>query len=146
MIDGRQILLVRHVGENDDHKLGFAKGHVDPGEEIDETARREVLEETRRRGFIRRYLGAVVRESVEYDEDKNPVGPSIKTVHMFLMEHTVEIDQNYEGHTRPEWCDIDRVLGGDPEMQMRHPEEAAFLRETVLPLVDAMDNAGMMTQ
>lgn len=138
IIRGREVLLVRHTGANDDKKLGFAKGHVDSGETLEETALREVFEETRRRSRILRYLGSVVRGSVEYDEAKRPIGPSRKTIHLYLMADTEEIDQMYEGHTTPVWCRIGTVVAGDdPDMQMRHSEERAFLETHVLPLIDA---------
>jgi 8-oxo-dGTP pyrophosphatase MutT (NUDIX family) len=92
------------------------KGHVEPGETVEEAAMREVAEETGITVRVVRKLGLVQRESME--DDGRTV---VKDIELFLMAATGE----YDGELQEEssWVELDDAIG-----RMRHPEEAAFLR------------------
>ena len=75
-------------------RWGLPKGHVEPGERIDETAVREVREETGLRGKIQRKLGSI---SYTY-RAKSKEGEAIrisKRVTFFLLRY---VEGEVQGH------------------------------------------------
>lgn len=77
--EGERRVLIIHRPEYDD--WSFPKGGVDPGESLEETALREVREET---GIICRIGPEVAITHYPYRTRKGNVKP--KVVHYFLME------------------------------------------------------------
>lgn len=96
----RIALLYR--GKQDD--WSFPKGHVEEGEEVAETTRREVAEET---GLPVRLVGEPL-PAMEYD---HPKGDHI-VVHMFLMqsEDDATLKTEFEGD-KIVWVNYDEVAG-----------------------------------
>ena len=95
------------VGERRDRilkqlHLRLPKGHVDPGEALEETALREVHEET---GLEARILGSLGQVDYVYRDKKNRA--FAKTVHFYVMEHVGgephPLDEEME---RVFWCEI----------------------------------------
>ncbi len=126
-IDGSRLLLVQHK-----EGLGFAKGHVDPGETALEAALREFAEETCLHASVSQYLGTVVRQSIEYDKhDKTKWEVVTKIIELFLVKIEGSTGRPYESNTHPVWVEAHHAVG-----LMKHPEEADFLIAYVLPLIN----------
>lgn len=120
-------ILVRQVGNKTEilllkyqhiKGLGFLKGHVEKEETLEETAIREVGEETGLRNLkIDKKLGEVTRPAVERDGER-----VIKTIHLYLMETGDTVPRPAEEDCG--WFDFDEAV-----VQMAIPEEAKFLRK-----------------
>ncbi len=114
IIQNGKILFVKlsHVG-----KITFPKGHVEPGETYEDTALREVTEET---GYteirIIKKLGVVTKPSVEKDGTR-----ITKDVHLYLMK----ITGNSMSKTPPEEETI--WLTFDESLNLLVPQEVTFL-------------------
>lgn len=116
IIEKGKILLVKLP-----HAEGyvFPKGHIEKGETAEQTALREVREET---GFgdlqIISKLGVVTRPAVERDGTE-----VIKDIHLFLMKITGGTKGNPEEIT--EWLTIEEAV--------KHllPQEAIFLGKII---------------
>jgi 8-oxo-dGTP pyrophosphatase MutT (NUDIX family)/2'-5' RNA ligase len=80
----QKVLMIKILPENE---VIFPKGTIEVGETPEQTAIREVFEET---GYKAKIKGSLGTEYYEYDEDGKHFG---KTVHHFLMEL---IDKNLE--------------------------------------------------
>lgn len=107
------LLLLEYRGFND---LGLLKGHMKKGETIEDTAIREVKEETGLADVsIVENLGSLTRRAKEKDGKA-----SSKTIHMFLMT-----TKNFV-HSKPEekfcWYEFDGAV-----KKMAFKEEADFL-------------------
>lgn len=86
---GRVYLLIQHPGKLNGsvHKLtqghwDFSKGHIEADEKIEDTAKREILEET---GIKRIALAPGFKETIRYFVDYG-VGKRLKFVVFFLAE------------------------------------------------------------
>ena len=75
-------------------RWGLPKGHVEPGERIDETALREVREETGLRGKIQRKLGSISYTYRAKSKDGEAIRIS-KRVTFFLLRY---VDGEVQGH------------------------------------------------
>jgi 8-oxo-dGTP pyrophosphatase MutT (NUDIX family) len=120
-------ILVRRVNNKDEilllkyqhiKGLGFLKGHVEGEETLEETALREVGEETGLKNLrIVKKLGEVTRPAVEKNDER-----VLKTIHLFLLatddaEHRMA-EEEYD------WFEFDEAVA-----QMAIPQEAEFLRQ-----------------
>jgi len=120
IFDGDRLLVVKHPGGHH----GFVKGHVEPGETIEQAAIREVREEAGLHAEIIRYVGMFSRQSTE---DSGEVVE--KDIELFLMRITGKADTVPEEETQ--WLRIDAALKSP-----WHPEDLAFLKKRALALVD----------
>lgn len=97
--------------------LGFAKGHVEDGETFEQTAMREVAEETGLTELkIIKKLG--VYSKIATERDGTPVA---KDIHMYLMESD-RADFHQEAEEKYDWFDIDNAIH-----QMAVEEDRKFL-------------------
>jgi len=95
------VLLCQHSGH---HGWVFPKGHIDKGETKEQTALREVVEETGINGKIIKTL-----EPIQYwfVQDKEKIK---KTVYYFLMEYASGNIENHDDEMENvEWLTIDDV-------------------------------------
>lgn len=113
MINGNKILFVRFPKTF----LTFPKGTVEEGETLEQTALREVYEETGLAGLsIIKKLGIVTRSST------TRAGKRVrKDIHLFLM--TANSYSQGESEEVTEWHTLTEAL---PQM---HKEEAEFLKD-----------------
>lgn len=114
-----EIALVKHDG----WFWGFPKGHVDPGEEILDAARREVQEEVGITDLKLRANFAPYTRVKAGDEEKED--KEIKTLHMFLFdtaeEHFTLTDPR---HDEARWVAPDAVAD-----LLSHPKDKEFFLE-----------------
>lgn len=97
--------------------ITFPKGHIEEGETYEQTALREVKEETGCKDLeIVKNLGMVTRPAIETDGTK-----VIKDIHLFLMKLTS--DKNGSADEETEWLTIEEAL------TRLMPQEAEFLRK-----------------
>lgn len=120
IIEGRHLLATMHQ----DGHCGFAKGHVESGETIEQAAIREVREEAGLEAEIVRYVGRVTRPAVEDDGEMVE-----KDIEIFLMRATGKAATPPEEETV--WIDVAEVL----DWPWR-PQELAFLQQHLSALVD----------
>lgn len=111
--DSGKILLIRHKGGG----LSFAKGHIEGNETPEETAIREVAEETGYETSIMSYIGSLKRKSQE--KDGEPVSKRIRLYRMALISR---LDRNTD--EAPVWIEPEKALRG-----MQFQEEAIFLEQ-----------------
>ncbi|TSC88436.1 MAG: putative NTP pyrophosphohydrolase [Microgenomates group bacterium Gr01-1014_16] len=120
IIHNNKILLLTYP-ESD--LTRFPKGHVEPGETLEQAALREVKEETGLQNLeIVKKLGFLTRKSTEdWGEEV------VKDIHMYLMKshnfNHQKSDSTYD------WFPIDFAIG-----HMYFPEEKEFLI-TILPSI-----------
>lgn len=106
--------------------LGFLKGHVEPGETIEQAALREVKEEAGLENIkIIKKIGEVVRESLENDGEK-----SIKTIHLFLM--TTPKFNHLTSEEDYGWFEYGQAIN-----KMAFTEEKKFLQKYKKEILDA---------
>lgn len=97
--------------------LGFPKGHVEESETLEETAIREVTEETGLTALkVVKKLGLYSKIATE--RDGTPVS---KDIHMYLMESD-KPDFHQEAEEKYDWFDIDEAIS-----QMAVEEDRNFL-------------------
>lgn len=123
--EGKKDYLLLLIYKNSG-KLGLLKGHAEPGETIEQTALREVLEEAGLEDVkIIKKIGEVVREA----QEKNGT-TALKTIHIFLMS-TPGFN-----HLKPEedygWFEYDEAVN-----MMSFPEEKEFLQKYKKTILDA---------
>ena len=92
-------------------RWGLPKGHVEPGEHINETAVREVREETGLLGKIERKLGSISYTYRAKSKDGEPIRIS-KRVRFFLLGY---LEGDVHGHDyevdEARWFPIEKALG-----------------------------------
>ena len=109
----KEIILVRF-----DPGLIFPKGHVEEGENLEETALREVEEETGLRDLsIVKNLGVVTRKSIEDSGEE-----VMKEIRLYLMK-----TDNYTQVAHEEDCEWISLI--EDSSLMKFPEEAEFLEQ-----------------
>lgn len=112
----KQILLTIYTHING---LGFPKGHVEEGETFEQTAIREVTEETGLTKLkILKKLG--VYSKIATERDGTPVE---KDIHIYLMESD-KPDFHQEAEEKYDWFDIDEAVN-----QMAVDEDREFLKK-----------------
>ncbi len=87
-----------------DRNLRLPKGHLEPGESLEDAALREVLEEV---GVVARIVAALT--PIEYAFWHEAEARHVpKVVHFFLMEHHEGEAHAADGEMeRPTWCALD---------------------------------------
>lgn len=101
--------------------LGFPKGHVEEGETIEDTAVREVTEETGITELkIIKKLGIITRPATETDGT-----PVSKDIHMYLMTSD-KPDFHQDAEEKHGWFDINEAI-----RQMAVLEDREFLEKIV---------------
>lgn len=99
--------------------LGFPKGHVEAGETFEQTAIREVTEETGLTKLrILKKLGVYSKNATE--RDGSPVS---KDIHIYLIESD-KPDFHQEAEEQYDWFDIDEAVN-----QMAVTEDREFLNK-----------------
>ncbi len=99
--------------------LGFSKGHVEAGETLEQTAIREVTEETGLTELkIVKKLG--VYSKIATERDGTPIN---KDIHMFLMT-SEKPDFHHEAEEQYGWFDIDQAIE-----EMAVDEDREFLKK-----------------
>ncbi|MEK8129412.1 NUDIX domain-containing protein [Paenibacillus filicis] len=95
--DGLQVQMIQdRYG-----KITLPKGKMEPGETVEQTALREILEETGIQGSIIRPL-----ETISYQFQLTGVGPVDKEVHYYLVEATGgELQAQVEEIRGVEWLE-----------------------------------------
>jgi len=102
-----QVCLIARRGPDDHVIWGLPKGHVEPGERLEDTAIREVREETGVSGVLVTAVGSIAYRFVVPAERTR----FDKTVHFYLFAYT-------DGHTDAHddevedaaWVDLDEAL------------------------------------
>lgn len=104
VVFGNAILLLRKY--NGDWVL--PKGKIEPGEELAETAKREVKEETGVRGEITKYLGEI---HYTYKDSWDKSEQVHKVVHWYMMKSTDlhAKPQREEGFIEAKYIHLDKV-------------------------------------
>lgn len=111
--DGKIIFVMFPSGNG----ITFPKGHVEKGESFEETALREVREETGYKDLrIIEKLGVVIRPAIEKDGTN-----VVKDVHLFLMEIVSDVRGKADEETI--W------LTPNEAMSRLFPQEAEFLKK-----------------
>ncbi len=101
----------------------MAKGTPDPGETLEETALREVREETGLEVALEESLGSIEYWFADRDHDVR----YHKTVHFYLMSPVGgHIDQHDPEFDVVQWFDVDEALDS-----MAYGNEAGVLRKAV---------------
>jgi 8-oxo-dGTP pyrophosphatase MutT (NUDIX family) len=113
VIDGSKVLLIRLEGG----KYAIPKGHVELNESFDQTALREVEEETGVVAEILSYLGDYTRPSNENNGELVE-----KTIKIYLMNKVGYIDKKHDEIS--EWVDIEEAL-----QKMHFLQEANFIEQ-----------------
>lgn len=111
-VENDHILLIRV----ESGKLAIPKGHIDPGETVEQAAMREVEEETGVKPRIVGYLGEFIRPSTE---DSGEV--VTKTVEVYKMREVGLSDLPDAG--QGEWVAAEAALG-----DMHFREEIDFIK------------------
>lgn len=116
-IDNKNLVLI--VGSKKTGEWVLPKGHIDAGENADETAVREVLEETGYKGSITSYIGETPRYTFN--------GESILVAY-YLMSPLNE--EPYPAEERKkEWVEIDKAI------EMVKNEDLKGLLRKVKPMI-----------
>jgi len=111
------ILLCQHSGH---HGWVFPKGHIDPGETKEQTALREVEEET---GIIGTILKPLEPIQYWFMQDKEKIK---KTVYYFLMQYTSgDITKHDDEMENVEWLPINEVAN-----RLTYPSDKRSERNT----------------
>lgn len=112
VIDDKILLVKLKSG-----KYAIPKGHSKAGETIEQTALREVTEETGVVAEIQDYLGELTRKSVEDSGDT-----VMKTIKVYAMKKVgmSEVESDEES----EWVSLDEAVSS-----MHFSEEADFLKQ-----------------
>jgi 8-oxo-dGTP pyrophosphatase MutT (NUDIX family) len=120
-IDGRLETVL--CGRSDPVRWSLAKGTPDPGETLEETALREVREETGLEVELNAPLGSIEYWFADRDNDVR----YHKTVHFYLMSPVGgHIDQHDPEFDVVQWFEIDEALSS-----MAYGNEAGVLRRAV---------------
>ena len=110
-------------GRSDPVRWSLAKGTPDPGETLEETALREVREET----GLEVELGAPLGSIEYWFSDRDNYVRYHKTVHFYLMSPVGgNIDQHDPEFDVVQWFDVDEALDS-----MAYGNEAGVLRRAV---------------
>ena len=121
ILRGGEILFVKFP---DGKGITFPKGHVESGETYEQTALREVSEETGYKNLeIVKSLGVVTRPAIETDGTE-----VIKDIYLFLMKITGDDKGKAEEET--EWLTIDDAL------TRLMPQEVEFLKKIQLEIYE----------
>ncbi len=107
--------------------LGFLKGHVEPGETVEQTAIREMKEEAGLENVkIVKKIGSLTREATEDNGER-----VLKTIHMFLM--TTDNFDHKPSEEEYDWFEYYEAINN-----MAFKEEAEFLKQHKNTLTDVL--------
>ena len=113
IVNGDRLLLINHHSHPG---YSFVKGHVEPGETVEQTALREMREEAAINARIISYLGTFTRLSTERSGERVE-----KDIVLYLMAEVSMIDRKPEE-------DIVWVEYSEAVLGMAYPVETQFLR------------------
>lgn len=113
VVDGSKILLIKL----DSDKYAVPKGHVEQDESFEQTAIREVEEETGVKSEIQDFLGEYTRQS---EEDNGAVVE--KNIKIYVMRQVGFTNKEHDENS--EWVNIHDALD-----KMRFSQEAAFIKK-----------------
>jgi len=113
VVEGENVLLIKL----DSGLYSLPKGHVEQGESFEQTALREVAEETGVKAQIIRYLGDYTRLS-----DENDGSIVIKTIKIYLLKQIGYIEKMHD--EKPEWVRIHDAINN-----MHFEQEVHFLNQ-----------------
>lgn len=114
---GLEVCLIRPTGRS---VWGLPKGGVEPGEDLEQTAVREVAEETGLKAVVEQKIGAI--DYTFFSRDRG--GRIHKTVHYFLMRFAGgdTADHDHEV-SEARWLPVDEAL-----QRMTYPNEREMVR------------------
>jgi 8-oxo-dGTP pyrophosphatase MutT (NUDIX family) len=121
--DGQLLIAMAHEPDKGPNAYVIPKGHVEPGESLQEAALREVEEETGLKGVqLVTYLGNIVRQSTEDD------GSIVeKTIHLFLG-FVDGIPALADG---ARWVEPTKAIAAIP-----FDEDRTFMAENLAPMIE----------
>lgn len=128
MNDGVEVVLIAHLSQKGTCVWCLPKGTVECGESLEETALREVREETGISGRILEKLGEIQYEFYsKQDRDK-----IFKTVHFYLLVYLSGNEHDHDNEAdEARWFSIHEA-----EKQLTHPNERAILRKAIAALLN----------
>jgi 8-oxo-dGTP pyrophosphatase MutT (NUDIX family) len=119
---GYEVALIR-VARADGDAWALPKGWVEKGEDLEQTAVREVREETGLDAKVLRKLGEITYEFYS----KTDHGRIVKTVHLFLMEYLGGSTANHDDEVEEvRWFPIEDALGA-----LTHKNEREMLEKAM---------------
>ncbi|MEK7702978.1 MAG: NUDIX hydrolase [Nitrospirota bacterium] len=130
--NGLEVVLISHRGFNGFEKWCLPKGTVEEGESLEETALREVREETGIFGQVVEKLGEIQYEFYS-KQDREKI---FKSVHFYLLVYVSgsELDHDDEAD-EARWFPIDAA-----EEKLTHINEAAMVKSAKVALANSQVN------
>ena len=113
VVEGENVLLIKL----DSGLYSLPKGHVEKGETFEQTALREVEEETGVKAQIIRYLGDYTRLF-----DENDGSTVVKTIKIYLLKQIGYTEKVHD--EKSEWVDIHDAINN-----MHFEQEVYFLNQ-----------------
>ncbi|MBI3358393.1 MAG: NUDIX hydrolase [Nitrospirae bacterium] len=118
---GVEVILISHRGQKGTTVWCLPKGTVEAGESLEETALREVREETGITGRILEKLGEIQYEFYS-KQDKILI---FKTVHFYLLEYLAGNEKDHDDEAdEARWFSVN-----DAEKRLTHLNELAMLQK-----------------
>lgn len=126
-----QLVIVNQKGTS----WSLPKGHVETNESLQQTAEREVQEETGLNHLtLEKKLGSYVRTALKVDGSINP--EEEKEIHMFLFRTSETFLKPVDSdNPSAKWVSSQECL-----RLLTHPKDREFFQEYVLPLINAVTN------
>ena len=127
--DGVQVILISHHNQKGKLIWCLPKGSVEKGESLQETALREVREETGVVGRILEKIGQIQYWFYSKEEETK----IFKTVHFFLLEYLQGDEKDHDSEVdEARWMEISQALG-----MLTHDSERAIMEKAARYLTAA---------